>query len=234
VQVGQPIGAFFGFKTGDLFRDSTTLNEWKAKTKFASGTVPGLGSRMYIDVNGDSIINGDDRTIIGNPTPNYVFGWTNSVSYAGFEFSALLDGVRGNKILNLNNMRLIAASPATNVTKERFYDAWSTENPDGKYQRIGSGAGFLNADITDELLEDGSFFRLRTLTITRAIPPSWLGNKGLGMRAYITGQNLVTWTKYTGYNPDVSSISTGNLNRGVDVGAYPLARTWTLGFNLTY
>ena len=234
VQVGQPIGAFFGFKTGDLFRDSVTLNAWKAKTRFASGTVPGLGSRIYIDVNGDSIINGDDRTIIGNPTPNYVMGWQNTVSFKGFEFSALLDATRGNIVLNLNNLRLNAASPATNVTRERVLNAWSVDNPNGTYQRVGPGAGFLNADITDELLEDGSFVRLRTITLSRQIPPSWLRTSSFKTRAYLTGQNLKTWTKYSGFNPDVSSISVGNLNRGVDVGAYPLARTVTFGFNITY
>ncbi|MES2523980.1 MAG: TonB-dependent receptor [Gemmatimonadota bacterium] len=234
VEVGQPIGAFYGFRTGDLFRDTVTLNAWRAKTRFASGTLPGLGSRMYIDINGDSIINGDDRTIIGNPNPDYVVGWQNNVSWKGFEFSALLDGVRGNEILNLNNLRLNGASPTLNVTRQRVNDAWSPENPDGKYQRIGSGAGFLNADITNELLEDGSFLRLRTISLSRAIPDRWLGMKGVGARAYVTGQNVVTWTKYSGFNPDVSSISVGNTNRGVDVGAYPLARTWTFGLNITY
>ncbi len=234
VQVGQPIGAFFGFKTGDLFRDSTTLNAWRAKTRFASGTVPGLGNRIYVDVNGDSIINGDDRTIIGDPNPDYIIGWQNNVSWKGFEFSALFDGVRGNQILNLNNLRLNGASPALNVTRERFTDAWSPENPDGKYQRIGAGAGFLNADITEELLEDGSFFRLRTITLSRNIPQRWLRQAQVTARAYVTGQNIVTWSKYSGFNPDVSSISVGNLNRGVDVGAYPLARTWTFGMNINY
>ncbi len=234
VQVGQPIGAFFGFKTGDLFRDSTTLNAWKAATRFASGTVPGLGNRIYIDVNGDSIIDANDRTIIGDPNPKYVIGWSNNVSWKGFEVSALFDGVHGNQILNLNNLRLNGASPALNVTRERFLNAWSPTNPDGKYQRIGAGAGFLNADITQELLEDGSFFRLRTITVSREIPPRWLRQQNVTARLYVTGQNVYTWTKYTGFNPDVSSISIGNLNRGVDVGAYPLARTWTLGMNINY
>ncbi len=234
VQVGQPIGAFFGFKTGDLFRDSTTLNAWRAKTRFASGTAPGLGNRMYIDINGDSIIDANDRTIIGDPTPKYVVGWSNNISWKGFDLSALIDGVQGNKILNLNNLRLNGASPALNVTAERFYDAWSPTNPDGKYQRVGAGAGFLNADITSELLEDGSFFRLRTISLARQIPPKWLRQSNVTARAYVTGQNVVTWTKYTGFNPDVSSISVGNLNRGVDVGAYPLARTWTVGLNINY
>ncbi len=234
VQVGQPIGAFFGFKTGDLFRDSTTLNAWKARTRFASGTVPGLGNRIYIDVNNDSIIDGNDRTIIGDPNPDYVVGWSNNVSWKGFEFSALFDGVRGNQILNLNNLRLYGASPALNVTRDRFLDAWSVDNPNGKYQKIGAGAGFLNADITQELLEDGSFIRLRTISLSRQLPQKWLRQQNVSARAYVTGQNIATWTKYSGFNPDVSSISVGNLNRGVDVGAYPLARTWTIGMNINY
>ncbi|HEY0930364.1 MAG TPA: TonB-dependent receptor [Gemmatimonas sp.] len=234
VQVGQPIGAFFGFPTGDLFRDSTSLLAWRAKTRFASGTVPGLGNRMYIDINGDSLIDANDRTIIGDPNPDYVIGWTNNVSWKGFEFSALFDGSYGAQILNLNNMRLNGASPALNVTRDRFLDAWSPTNPDGKYQRIGAGAGFLNADITQELLEDGSYFRLRTITISRQIPQRWLRQQNLSARVYVTGQNVKTWSKYTGFNPDVSSISVGNLNRGVDVGAYPLARTWTFGMNINY
>ncbi len=234
VQVGQPIGAFYGFKTGDLFRDSTTLNAWKAKTRFAGGTIPTLGSRIFIDVNGDSIINGDDRTIIGDPTPNHVLGWSNNVTWKGFDLAMLFDGVRGNKILNLNNIRLNQASPTLNVNRARVVDAWTPENPDGKYQRVGAGAGSLNADITDELLEDGSFIRLRTLSLARPIPKSWLRSANLNARAYVTGQNLFTWTKYSGFNPDVSSISVGNLNRGVDVGAYPLARTVTFGLNINY
>lgn len=134
----------------------------------------------------------------------------------------------------MNNLRLNGASPALNVTRERFLDAWSPTNPNGKYQRIGAGAGFLNADITQELLEDGSFFRLRTISLSRQIPQRLLRQQNVTARAYITGQNIYTWTKYSGFNPDVSSISVGNLNRGVDVGAYPLARTWTVGMNINY
>jgi TonB-linked SusC/RagA family outer membrane protein len=233
VQVGQPIGAFYGYRTAGLFRDSTTLNAWKAKTRLESGT-PGLGNVQYVDVNEDGIINDLDRTTIGDPNPDYTLGWQNTFSWKGFELSGLIDGSFGNQILNLNNIRLGSASPSTNVLRERVMDAWSPENPNGKWQRIGAGIGQQGSNITQELLEDGSYLRLRTVTLSREIPRGWLRNRGFGARAYVTGQNLITRTDYSGFNPDVSSLGVGNLNRGVDVGSYPLARTYTFGLNITY
>jgi TonB-linked SusC/RagA family outer membrane protein len=233
VQVGQPIGAFFGYQTAGLFRDSTTLLAWRAKTRLESGT-PGLGNVQYVDINDDGVINALDRTVIGDPNPKYTLGWQNTVSYRGFELSGLFDGSYGNQVLNLNNIRLGGAGPSTNVLRERVVDAWSPENPDGKWQRIGAGFGQQGTDITSELLEDGSYLRLRTISLSRGIPSGWLRGRGFDARAYVTGQNLVTWTKYSGFNPDVSSLGVGNLNRGVDVGSYPLARVVTFGLNFTY
>jgi len=233
VQVGQPIGAFYGYQTAGLFRDSTTLLAWRAKTRLETGT-PGLGNVQYVDVNGDGVINALDRTVIGDPNPDYTIGWQNTVSLFGFELAGLIDGSFGNQVLNLNNIRLGGASPSTNVLRDRVVDAWSFENPDGRWQRIGAGIGQQGQDITQELLEDGSYVRLRTVTISRELPASLLRGRGFTARAYVTGQNLFTRTDYSGFNPDVSSLGVGNLNRGVDVGSYPLARTYTFGLNVTY
>ena len=203
VQVGQPIGAFFGYQTAGLFRDTVTLNAWKAKTRLESGT-PTLGNVQYVDVDGNGVINALDRTTIGDPNPKFTLGWQNTLSFRGFELSGLLDGSYGNQILNLNNIRLGGASPSTNVLRERVADAWTPENPDGRWQRIGAGFGQQGTDITSEVLENGSYLRLRTVTLGRAIPTGWLRTGGGGARAYVTAQNLVTWSKYSGFNPDVS------------------------------
>jgi hypothetical protein len=188
-----------------------------------------------VDVDGSGVIDAADRTILGNPNPKFTGGWQNTVGFKGFELSALVDGAYGNDVLNQNLIRLEGATPSQNVVRERVTDAWTPTNPNGKYQRIGAGAGQFGADITDELIEDGSFLRLRTVTLSREVPAGLLRfAAGQTVRAYVTGQNLFTWTKYTGFNPDVSSLGVGNLNRGVDVGAYPLARTFTFGLNVSY
>ena len=232
VQVGQPIGVFYGYQVDGIFRDSASLNAWKAVTTAAS--TPGLGSSRFVDVNGDGVIDANDRTIIGDPTPKFSLGWQNSVSYKGFQLSALLDGTYGGKIFNLNLYRLEGASPTGNVLRARYLDAWSTTNPNGQYAKIGSGIGFLGSDFTSDLIEDGSYTRLRTLTLARDIPQQWLRGMASGARLYVTGQNIYTWTKYSGFNPDVSSLGIGNTNRGIDIGSYPIARTFIIGANLSY
>jgi hypothetical protein len=234
VQVDQPIGVFFGYRTDGIFRDTVALNAWKAATKMGSGSAPGLGSSRFVDVNGDGVIDANDRTIIGDPTPSFSLGWQNSVTYKGFQISALLDGTYGGQLFNLNLYRLEGASPSGNVLRDRFIDAWSPTNPNGKYTKIGAGIGFLGADFTDELVEDGSYTRLRSVTVARDIPQQWLRGLTSGARLYFTGTNLFTWTKYSGFNPDVSSLGIGNTNRGIDIGSYPLARTFTFGANLSY
>lgn len=232
VQVGQPIGVFFGYLTDGIFRDTVQLNAWKAVTKAAS--TPGLGSSVFVDVNKDGVIDANDRTIIGNPTPNFSMGWQNNISFKGFQVTALFDGTYGGQILNLNLYRLEGASPSGNVLRSRYEDAWSTTNPNGQYAKIGAGIGFLGSDFTNDLVEDGSFTRLRTLTVAREIPSNWLHGMVSGARIYVTGQNIYTWTKYSGFNPDVSSLGIGNTNRGIDIGSYPLARTFIFGANLSY
>ena len=240
VQVGQPIGVFYGYVSAGLFRDAQTLAEWRRMTRYPTGSQPGLGNPILVDVGGavdggpDGVIDANDRTIIGDPNPDFTAGWQNTISFKGFQLNTLLDGSFGGDILNMNLYRLEGASPSGNVLRERFTDAWSPTNPDGKYQKIGAGTGSFGSDFTSDLVEDGSFVRLRTITVSRDIPSAWFRGGLSGARAYVTGQNLHTWTKYSGFNPDVSSLGVGNMNRGIDIGAYPLARTWIFGVNLTY
>lgn len=232
VQVGQPLGAFYGYKTAGIIRDSA---EAAAYTPTVSGARLTQGALRYVDVNNDNIIDANDRTIIGDPNPDYLLGLQNTLSWKGFELSSLFDGVFGPDILNLNLYRVEGGSPITNVTRERYQDRWTVDNRDGKFPRINSAPGAIGAEFTDFLLQDGSYFRLRTVTLTRSIPSSWIRGRGFDTaRFYVTGANIWTSTKYRGFNPDVSSQGVGNLNRGIDVGAYPLARTWTFGLNLTY
>lgn len=236
VQVGQPIGAFFGYKTSGIFRDSTEVAEYTRTTRLSSGTIS-PGQVRIVDVNGDGVIDANDRTIIGDPNPRFTGGWQNTLSFRGFELSALFDAQQGNKVLNLNLYRTDGASPGTNVSHDRYYNAWTPSNRNASQPRLNSTPTAIGADFTDRVLEDGSFLRLRTVTLSRELPLGILGAAFRSVhsaRLYVTGQNLVTFTNYSGFNPDVSSLGVGNLNRGIDIGAYPLARTVIVGINLSY
>jgi TonB-dependent starch-binding outer membrane protein SusC len=246
IQVGQPLGVFYGYKADGLFRDSASAAAYTAAVKPVSGTSWKPGDVKLLDIAGkldangnptgpDGVVDANDRTIIGDPNPKFSAGFMNTFSLGRFHLSGMMDAVYGNKILNLNNIRLEAGSPATNIIADRYLDAWTPTNPNAKYPRINYTPGTIGSDITSDLLEDGSFLRLRSLTLDALIPERLVARYGLtNTKVFVTGANLVTWTHYSGFNPDVSSLGIGNVNRGVDVGQYPLARTFTFGLNLTY
>ena len=238
VRVGEPIGVFYGYKTAGVIRTAEEAAAYTAQVKPSSGTAwqPGDLRIVNVDTSGTTqVINSSDRTILGNPAPKFTIGWSNSVSYRWFELSSLIDGSYGSTLLNLNMARLEAGSPRTNILRDRWVNRWTPTNPNGRYARIGATPGFVGADITSDMLESGSYTRLRNITLAVSAPERWLTRTRLSRaRVYVTGTNLITWTDYSGFNPDVSSISVSNVNRGVDVGSYPLARAVTLGLNLSY
>ncbi len=241
IQVGQPLGVFYGYKTDGILRDSAAAAAYTGKVKPLSGTKWNPGDAKIVDIAGpngggpDGAITADDRTIIGDPNPKFTGGWMNTLTYGRFRLSSMMDGVYGNKLLNLNNVRLDQGSPGTNILADRYFDAWTPNNEGAQFPRINFTPGTVGSDITSDLLEDGSFLRLRSLTLDVAVPERFLARYGLSdTRVYVTGSNLVTLTHYTGFNPDVSSLGIGNVNRGIDVGAYPLAKSFTFGINLAY
>ena len=246
IQVGQPLGVFYGYRAGGLLRDSASAADYTTAVKPLSGTSWKPGDIRLLDINGvdangvltgkpDGKIDANDRTIIGDPNPKFNAGWSNTFSLGRFRLSSLMDAVYGNKILNLNDVRLQAGSPATNIIADRYLDAWTSTNTNGAYPRVNFTPGTIGSDITSDLLEDGSYLRLRSLTLDVSVPERLLSKYGLSdTRFFVTGANLMTWTHYSGFNPDVSSLGIGNVNRGIDVGAYPLARSFTLGINLSY
>jgi TonB-linked SusC/RagA family outer membrane protein len=233
IQVGKPIGVFFGFKSSGVIRDSAAA---KAITwKNFNGSTFKPGDMRVEDLDGDGVITVADRTDIGNPIPKFTMGLTNTFSFRGVELSGLLQGVYGNKILNINRIRT-ESSPRVNVSVDRYLDAWSLTNPDGTFPRIGENPNQVGTNnFTDNLLEDGSYIRLRSLSVSFTLPEALAMRSRLsGARVYATGTNLFTATHYTGYDPDVSSQSVGTTNRGIDIGAYPLSRGVTIGLNLNY
>jgi TonB-dependent starch-binding outer membrane protein SusC len=233
VRVGYPIGVFFGYQSDGIFRDSAEAANYGA-------TLPNrefqAGETRIVDINGDGVINDLDLTFIGDPNPDFNLGWTSTFGWRGFELSTLLQGAFGADVLNINLIRVEGGTPSTNITRQRFDGRWTPENPDASYPRIGVfEPGRIGGNFVDTALEDGSYVRLSTATLSYTIPGRWVARYGLrDARVYINGSNLYTWTRYSGYNPDVSGMGVSNLNRGVDVGAYPLARSVSIGVNVGY
>ena len=233
IRVGEPVGVFYGFRSQGVIRDAA-----QAATIVHRNFNSGLfqpGDMLIEDIDGDGLITLADRTIIGDPTPDFTVGLTNTLSWRELELTGLLHGSYGGKILNVNRIRT-ESSPRANISRERFRDAWSPENPDAKYPRIGENPNQVGTNnFTTNLLEDGDFLRLQTVTLSYVLPSRLVDRSGLsGGRVYVTGTNLVTFTDYTGYNPDVSGQSVGNTNRGIDIGVYPLAKGVTFGLSFSY
>jgi TonB-linked SusC/RagA family outer membrane protein len=237
VRVGLPVGVFVGYKTGGIVRDSAQALALNAAiVNRVTNQAYRPGDVILQDMDGNDTIDSRDRTVIGNPNPSFTLGWQNTVSFRGFEVSGLLQGAFGNKILNLNRWRLTGGDLATNILRDRYEGRWTPQNPDAKYPRLGvNTVGAGTTDYNDLILENGSYLRLKTLSLSYALPRRFLQARGVtGARLYLTGTNLVTWTDYTGFDPEVSSFGTGNLNRGIDIGAYPAAKSVILGLNFTY
>jgi TonB-dependent starch-binding outer membrane protein SusC len=236
VRVGQPIGVFVGYETAGIVRDSAMALTLSSVRNNVSGTPYRPGDVVFVDQDGNDTIDVRDRTVIGSPHPDYTLGWQNTFAFRGFELTGLLTGTFGNEILNLNLWRLTGGDLATNVLRERYTDRWTLDNPDARYPRFGvNTVGAGTTDYNDLILEDGSYLRLRTLSLSYSLPEPWLRGRGFTRaRLYVTGTNLMTWTDYRGFDPEVSSFGVGNLNRGIDIGSYPSARSVTVGFNFAY
>ncbi len=226
IEEGHSLGEFYGYKTEGIFKTQAGADAYTAQPDAVAGDV------KFVDVEPDGTIDASDRTWIGNPYPDFIFGWNNTFRYKAFSLTTFIMGTVGNDVFNITDARrsVLSSSLALNHSYKRFKDRWSSENPDGSQPRAGWTAGVWSID---PYVEDASFIRLRTLQLGYDIP---VKNVSLIRNAfiYISGQNLFTITNYNGYNPEVNSVSQNNLIQGVDMGAYPLARTYLLGIKVEF
>jgi TonB-linked SusC/RagA family outer membrane protein len=227
--VGQPLGMFYGYQVQGIFQSEA---EVQGAATQSNGTAP--GDIRFRDLNADGIINDKDRTIIGNPNPKAVGGVTNTFTYKGLELSVFFQGSFGNDIYNQNRESLESMSSPINQTT-RVLDRWTPTNRDTDVPRAVLADPNGNARYSDRFIEDGSYVRLKNLTLAYNVPVSLTKRAAISnLRLYLTGQNLVTWTDYSGYDPEVSSSPFSTVGFGRDFGVYPQARTYTVGVNATF
>ena len=223
--VGHPLASFFGYVTDGIFQ---TQEEVEAAAFQNSGTAP--GDIRFKDLNGDGIIDLNDQTYIGNPTPDFSYGITGQLEWKGFDLNIFIQGTSGNDIYN-NTTRydFIMANRASSAL-----DRWTGPGTSDSEPHVSLSDPNTNARISDRFVEDGSYIRLKSLQLGYNFPDSWL--KRIHMekfRVYVTGQNLLTSTKYTGYDPEIGKIG-GTLELGIDRGFYPQPRTVIGGVSLTF
>lgn len=222
---GEETGLFYGFETDGIYQTGdTTVGNAQA------------GDVRIIDQNGDNVIDISDRTIIGNPNPDYTFGINLSVRYKAFSLSALVNGVYGNDIINGNLIQMGNAEGLfRNILSDAYHGAWRPEKPSNSYPRIGylgnDGPEFLA--ISDRYVEDGSYLRLNNITLGYDIPIN-KNNTIKGANIYVTGQNLLTLTNYSGYDPEITSFMWTGLINGVDWNGPPNSRNILIGLNLNF
>jgi TonB-linked SusC/RagA family outer membrane protein len=227
---GYPAWFIYGYKTAGIFQNQSEVDAYvnDKGEKYQTSAVP--GDVKFVDVNKDGKINDDDKTMIGNPYPKWTYGLSFDCDYKGFDFNMFWQGVEGNDILNATYR---ADLKNTNKPAAFWTERWTGEGTSNKYPRASYTNKNENYKISDLFVEDGSYLRLKSVTLGYTIPQrltqKLLINK---FRVYVSGQNLITFTKYTGTDPEVGG--TGASSIGIDKGLYPQARVMMAGVNITF
>lgn len=230
---GEPIGTFYGWKSLGVFsRDEDNVNQVKFGS--ATGKVFKGGDIIWDDLNDDHIINDADKQIIGDAQPAFTGGLNNDFTYKNFSLNVFFQFCYGNDIYsNLNNMRNWVFA-YNNVSTDALR-RWRNQGDVTDYPAATRNDPMRNEylRVSDRWIEDGSYIRLKNISLSYDLPASVTKKLGISkFKTYVTGQNLITWTHYTGYDPEVNSYS--GLQVGVDDGAYPQSRTIILGINVEF
>lgn len=226
--VGYPISAFYGYVTDGIFQTQEEIDNHAIQTIGSdptSSTQP--GDIRFKDLNNDGVINDDDRTILGSPTPSWTFAMNNQFAYKGFDLEIFFQGVAGNKIYNGNRASLEAMSVAQNQMTT-VLDRWHGPGTSNTMPRAVFGDPNKNNRVSDRFLEDGSYLRLKNISLGYTLPSQLTKKAAMQqVRLSVSAQNLFTITRYTGLDPEVSG--SGNDNN-----VYPVTRNFTFGLNITF
>jgi hypothetical protein len=199
------------------------------------------GDRYFADINGDGVVNADDRTAIGNPQPKFFGGINFDATYKAWDFNLYFYGSVGNKILNyvgsdLETFQKRGSEGVENVSQNYYKNHWSTTNPSNRYTRpLANDDNTLNSVPSSVFVEDGSFLKLKNLIIGYTLPASISSKIALSkLRVYFSTQNLFFITKYTGLDPEIGIQGSNPTQNGVDNGTYPSSKFFTFGLNATF
>lgn len=226
-EVGKPVGYFYGYVTNGIFQNAEQVEGSPQRETAVPGDV------RYKDLNNDDVIDDKDRTMIGSPWPDFVYGITLGAAWKGFDFNLFIQGSQGNDVMNMTLLDFESGTGYMNARSDYLSRAWSGEGSTDRYHRI-SARQEGNLLVSDYFLEDGSYARIKNVQLgydfcNRVIKKNKIISQ---CRLYLSAQNLFTFTNYSGLDPEIGS-SNATVN-GIDSGFYPQARVWTLGLNLKF
>jgi TonB-linked SusC/RagA family outer membrane protein len=225
-QVGYPIGYFYGFKTAGVFQNQAQIDATDAKYE---DSVP--GDLIFVDTDGDGVITNDDRTMIGDPNPDFTAGLNFWMAYKGFDFSLSGYGAFGQQIAK--SYRSFADSQRDNFTTDVF-QTWQGEGTSNRLPRLTYGSNRNWQNISDIYIENGDFFKISNVTLgydfRRLVNMKYISK----CRLYFSAQNLLTITGYSGMDPEMGKGTEDDWVSGIDVGFYPSARTFLIGVNIQF
>lgn len=237
---GLPIGTFYGYQFDGIFQS----DEEAAKSPVLIGQEPTspnpasvakAGDRKYKDINGDAVINANDRTILGSAQPKFTWGFNNTFSFKNIDLSIFFQGSEGNKMANLNNLDLLNFTGQNNVLAEAALNRWTPENPGNEYPRALSNGSLDVGVFSSNIVEDASYIRLKNVTLGYRMPINILKKAGIqSLRIYAGATNLWTLTDYTGYDPEANTYGQSTTLIGIDYGGYPQTKTYTIGINVGF
>lgn len=225
LQVGQPLNSFYGYEVVGVVQKGE---------QYLPQPLSAPGDLKFLDANGDKTINPSDRKILGSPFPDFTYGINNSLTYGRFNLSFFWQGTKGGKILNLNISE--SENPISfrrNRLSRSYTDRWTESNPSNE-NPSGLPPAFAYVDasgtINSRAVQSASFFRLKNVSLSYDIPV--ISNLYQSAQIYFVAQNLVTFSNYFGFDPEVSAFGTSNVR--VDYNAYPLAKIYTIGLNVKF
>ena len=223
---GEEVALFYGWKTDGIFQTGDQMYT-------INGAMSQPGDIKVLDLNGDGQVNLDDRTVIGNPNPDFIYGINLDFSYKALSISALFNGVSGNEIVYGNLYRMgWAEGTYRNVLSEAYHNRWTESNPTNDYPRLGYSSNLFGA-LMDRVIEDGTYLRLNNITVSYDVPTdsvSFIESANV----YVTGQNLFTWTDYSGYDPEITTFLYDGLIQGTDWNNKPNSQSFLVGINLNF
>ncbi|RBL91659.1 SusC/RagA family TonB-linked outer membrane protein [Chitinophaga flava] len=234
---GQPLASFYGWKTNGIYQTQQDIDNDPNISKDPNKGSIKPGDVRFLDINGDGIINEQDRTYLGDPNPKVVYGIQAGARYKGFDLNLSFAGVGGVKLYNADKMQGMDPTYSYNMYAEAL-NRWHGPGTSNSVPRMSLSSDNSNNRTSDRFVEKGDYFSLRNIALGYTIPAKVWGHSGISdIRVYVAAQNLFILTSYSGLTPQLGyndNTKDGNRQRGVDVAAYPQARSFTFGATLNF